>query len=611
MRRCVELPKITVVTPNLNGGATLRRTIESIVQQEYPNLEYIIVDGGSRDDSRRILAQFAPHIDCLVCGKDRNLYDAIAKGFDLATGDVLAWLNSDDMYEPGVLLRIGQHFARHPRWNVVYLDGTVWKQGWRVPNRPQSRVGYPELLRGHVLYQDSVFFRRRAYEAVGGLDRTTFRLAGDYHLWLKLAARYSLHFVPESGSCFRKRPEQLSGDWDAYVGEMAVARQLALQRLPRFFGARSAPGLLVRKVARRIDRRRRQRIYNLPNELVDWPTVTEAPPQPLAACRCPVCGRPPDRLLFSTPDTRFGDRTVRSLYFCSRCRTAFVFPRPDEAELAALYERTYSGELPAAGETPPGTLSPYRVPSLLKSSRVYHLMGYAPRLLRPLGLRSEDIVPVEEPANAQILEVGCFEGRVLDGLRQRGYTNLHGCDVNRKACETAAAKGYPILVGDITQTDWPGRPFDAIILNQLIEHVADPIALLAGLRGRLVEGGRIYLSTPNLDSVWLRHYGPCWSHWHVPFHQVITSPHGLRKMARRTGYAVRWVRTNTPTPWVYLSDLLAERGLGGFVSHHYPQSDRDLGKRAGGATVLSWLVHDWRKHGDCMHACLVNEGTAA
>src|SRR5262245_2314879 len=96
-RRSGDLPRITIVTPNLNGGATLRRTIESVVQQDYPNLQYIIVDGGSTDDSRQIIADYRSQIDCLVCGRDRTMYDGIAKGFDLGNGDIFAWLNSDDM----------------------------------------------------------------------------------------------------------------------------------------------------------------------------------------------------------------------------------------------------------------------------------------------------------------------------------------------------------------------------------------------------------------------------------------------------------------------------------------------------------------------------------
>ena len=614
---CDVLPKISIITPNRNGGPTLRRTIESVLQQDYPRLEYIIVDGNSTDDSPRIMAEYQSRIHCVVRGRDHTMYDGIAKGFDLASGDILAWLNSDDMYEPGVLLRVGRYFARHPRWSVLYFNGTVWKEGWRVQNQTQKPVGLPELLHGHVLYQDNVFFRRSAYEAVGGLERRKLKVAGDYDLWLKLAARYRLHFIPEHGSCFRKRPDQLSGDWGAYLGEMAAVRSAALQQLPPLFRWRSAPGRFIRKLAAQVSSRSQRFAFALHGEKEhwsneNWPAVQEAPEQPLTHCHCPVCGRYPDRLLFSTPDTRFGDRTVRQVYYCSRCETAFLFPRPDEAELAALYERTYSAEQAALGEPPPDTFSPYRVPSLLQGNWYLRPLGYLYKALARASRRLpvpcpsyDDIVFVDEPKASAILEIGCFEGRVLDGLRQLGYGNLFGTDFNTKACAVAAAKGYAIYAGDITRTDWPGRPMDAIVLNQLIEHIGDPVGLLRGLKQRLVPGGRVYLSTPNLDSRWLQHYGPSWSHWHFPFHQFITGQHGIRKIARRAGYEVKWIKTNSPVHWSYMSDQLGVRGLGGYVSHNIHEPDRDLWHRAHGVTFSSWLLHDWRQRGDCLHACLV------
>lgn len=600
-----SLPKISVITPNLNGGATLRRTIDSVLQQGYPRLEYIVVDGGSRDDSRRILAEYRRQIDCVLVGRDRTMYDGIAKGFDLASGDILAWLNSDDMYEPGVLRRVGDYFTRHPKWAVIYFEGTVWKQGWRVPNRAQKDVGLPELLRGHILYQDCIFFRRSAYEAVGGLERQRLKVAGDYDLWLRLAARDRLHRVPEHGSCFRIRPNQLSGNWGAYVEEMAAARRWTLRSLPRSLLLRAVPGWLTRKLAAKLRPRRRRLVYELRDEQANWSPVEEAPARPLASCACPVCGDPPGRLLFSTPDTRFGDRTVRAVYLCRRCETAFPFPRPDEAELAALHEHLYSGAIAPAGDPPAGTYSPFQVPSLLAARRSLRFFGRAPDLVRRLDLLWNDIVPVNEPMDASILEVGCFEGRVLDWLHSRGYRNLYGTDFNPKGCAAASAKGYRIYAGDLTQTDWPGHPVNAIVLNQLIEHVGDPVGFLAGLKPRLTDGGRVYLSTPNLDSAWLNYYGPAWSHWHFPFHQFVTGRRGLRKIARRAGYEMKWMKTNTPVHWAYLSDQLGVRGLGGYVSHHIQNPDTELWDRAHGATLLSWLVHDWRQRGDCLHACLV------
>jgi len=318
------LPKITVVTPNRNGGATLRQTFDSVLQQDYPNLEYIVVDGGSADDSHAILEEYRPWLTHILVGTDRTLYDGIAKGFDRSTGEVLAWLNSDDMYEPGILRRVGQVFARHPRWDVIYFDGTVWKQGWRVPNRPQRRVGLPELMAGHMLYQECVFFRRGAYEAVGGLAREGFHLAGDYELWLRLAARYRFHYIPEHAGCFRLRPGQLSANWPAYHAEMVRARERIEKHLPRWFALTAWPGRLARKLINRAGARRRAAVYCVCNEHSDWGTVDEAPALPLQRCRCPACGEQPRRLLYTTPDPL--GRAVRRVYRCQGCNAAFLFP---------------------------------------------------------------------------------------------------------------------------------------------------------------------------------------------------------------------------------------------------------------------------------------------
>lgn len=199
---------------------------------------------------------------------------------------------------------------------MVYFNGTVLKDGWRLQNRPQWEVGYDELMAGHVLYQDSVFFRREAYEAVGGLDREHFRLAGDYDLWLRLAARFAFHFEEDYASCFRLREGQLSGDRRGYLREMEVARLLALKR-----GGRG-----VAAVRRRSDDTGLE--FPLRDEDRAWPVLRAAPRE--GACRCPVCGNAPGRLLLTVAE-RDG-RTPRTYYHCRECDVAFVFPRLQPVE---------------------------------------------------------------------------------------------------------------------------------------------------------------------------------------------------------------------------------------------------------------------------------------
>ena len=105
-----QYPKISIITPSYNQGQFLEETICSVLDQGYPSLEYIVIDGGSTDNSGEIIQKYAPHLAYWVSEKDSGQVEAIQKGFDRATGDVVAWLNSDDVYMPGTLDKIGAAF---------------------------------------------------------------------------------------------------------------------------------------------------------------------------------------------------------------------------------------------------------------------------------------------------------------------------------------------------------------------------------------------------------------------------------------------------------------------------------------------------------------------
>ncbi len=119
------LPRITIVTPVYNGAAYIREAIESVFSQNYPNLEYIVVDGGSTDATLEIVKSFQGQNIRVISEPDNGMYDALAKGFALATGDILGWLNSDDLFEPNGLLRAGQWFQQHPDQHIVYHEDNV------------------------------------------------------------------------------------------------------------------------------------------------------------------------------------------------------------------------------------------------------------------------------------------------------------------------------------------------------------------------------------------------------------------------------------------------------------------------------------------------------
>jgi O-antigen biosynthesis protein len=558
-------PKITVVTPNRNSGDTLRETIESIATQNYPNLEYIVVDGNSTDGSLQIIQDYAEQIDGFLQGKDRNMYDAIAKGFDIATGDILAWLNSDDLYEPGILRRVGKIFSEHPDWDVVYFDGTILKQGWRIPNRPQKIVGYPELLAGHILYQDDVFFTRRAYAAVGGIDRFRFKVAGDYDLWLRLSARFDLHYQPQTASCCRLRDGQLSGDWGAYLKEMELARLLARQANPPGPVFRTWLGVQWRRARSHSLNARRRFTYQLRDENLVWPEVRGLLSPPLSQCKCPICAESPRQMLFSSTDPWTAGLDVWQFYRCTACNVSFQFPMPTEPP------ETASGE--TSGDSP----TPYRLfrrSSILNGNSLYLRLSKWYALFRT---QDSETPRIREPRDAAVLVIGPAE-----------------------ACDSVRAQGYQ----SVSCNPFTDEPWRAIVLDRTLQAQPEPLRFLRMLRAQLQDRGHVYISTPNLDSIWLKYYGPVWSQWHPAVNRVILSPRSLRRLAARAGFRIKWMRSKTPPARILSSDEVALRGLGdsGPLSIH---TDDPRRHPAEGASVASAIRWDWRLRGDCLQACLV------
>lgn len=190
-------PLVSIVTPSFNQARFLPRTIDSVLSQDYPNLEYIIIDGGSTDSSQDIISAYEEHLAYWESLPDKGQTDAINKGFAKAEGKYLAWINSDDIYQPGAVSDAVDFLETHPDVGMVYGDCTfIDAQGHPIGHFPAAQTDYSRLRRGYVhIPQQSSFFRSSLWEEVGPLD-PSFYFAMDYDLWVRMAKKAPLVYLP-------------------------------------------------------------------------------------------------------------------------------------------------------------------------------------------------------------------------------------------------------------------------------------------------------------------------------------------------------------------------------------------------------------------------------
>ena len=182
--------KISIVTPSFNQGAYLEQTIRSVLDQQYPNLEYFIFDGGSTDGSVDIIKKYNSQLTYWVSEKDRGQADAIYRGFEKSTGDIVGWINSDDVYLPGAFKSVANMFARHRDAEMIIgAHMVVDEQGVVVDRYAAYNQDFDSLLLfGQRIPQMSTFLKREVFFAVGGFDRT-LQFAFDYDLFLRTTRR--------------------------------------------------------------------------------------------------------------------------------------------------------------------------------------------------------------------------------------------------------------------------------------------------------------------------------------------------------------------------------------------------------------------------------------
>ncbi len=189
-----QLPRITIVTPSLNQGRFIEETINSILDQGYPNLEYFVIDGGSTDNTISILEKYAKHIDFWTSEPDNGQAAAINRGFAKASGEILAWLNSDDTYESGTFAKVVKAFQQHPKVDVMSGRCRIWYGDSR--NRliaPSPLRCFDDFLKvgtnwinDRLIVQPEAFFKRGAFEKIGSI-REDLYYCFDACMWMDMA----------------------------------------------------------------------------------------------------------------------------------------------------------------------------------------------------------------------------------------------------------------------------------------------------------------------------------------------------------------------------------------------------------------------------------------
>ena len=192
----VPLPTVSILTPSRTQARYLETTIQSVLGQDYPRIEYIIVDGGSTDGAVDVIKKYADKLAWWVSEKDRGQTDAINKGFARASGQIFAWLNSDDTYEPRAVGQAMKYLLDHPEVGMVYADCNYINEEGRVIGKfPAAQTDLARLRRGYVhIPQQTMFFRADLWKQVGPLDPSFF-FAMDFDLWTRLAARAELKYL--------------------------------------------------------------------------------------------------------------------------------------------------------------------------------------------------------------------------------------------------------------------------------------------------------------------------------------------------------------------------------------------------------------------------------
>lgn len=228
----VNRPLVSVITPSYNQGAYLEQTILSVLNQDYPHIEYTIIDGNSTDESVNIIRRYADRIAYWVSEPDEGQGHAINKGFARAKGEIVAWLNSDDLYLPGVVSEVVNFLEINPGVGMVYANCLeIDEKGSAIAWRKSRQFDLLDLLSFNIIPQPTVFLRREVVTALGGLD-ISLSLLFDHQMWIRVAAAFPILYKDRCWAAARLHEASKNARWWSSYGQEATAMLNELSAKP-------------------------------------------------------------------------------------------------------------------------------------------------------------------------------------------------------------------------------------------------------------------------------------------------------------------------------------------------------------------------------------------
>lgn len=219
-----NFPKVTVITVTYNSGTTLRKTFESVANQSYKNIEYIVIDGGSNDDTLRIIAEYGQYISYWVSEPDKGIYNAMNKGIDHATGKLVYFLNADDyFYDNHTIEDVAKAYSRFGCPDVIYGDVMTYSASRRSTGRSGRNIGLSEVKKGRVICHQAIFMRKKILEKYRFNEE--YRIAADYELQVKcLKDRHRFVYMDRiiAYYCIDGLSSSLSGKRDTVYEKMRI-----------------------------------------------------------------------------------------------------------------------------------------------------------------------------------------------------------------------------------------------------------------------------------------------------------------------------------------------------------------------------------------------------